>query len=88
MSQHFSLYNLFGSMELRIEAHDSALVNPKSSETRLVIIVDDVNDNSPVIKITYLESDVVDDTGGFLCGIIIKMCHGAFFLSRSTHIGD
>ena len=53
-------------MELHIEAHDSAPVNPKSSETSLFIIVDDANDNSPVITITYLVDDNVDDTGKYI----------------------
>ena len=52
-------------MELLIEAHDLDPVNPRTSETRLVIMVDDVNDNAPIITVTYLEPDVKSDTGSF-----------------------
>ena len=38
-------------------------VNPHSTESRLVIIVEDVNDNSPDIVVTFLEPDSEENTG-------------------------
>lgn len=45
-----------------MEAHDSDPNNRKSAETWLVIYVEDVNDNSPVINVDFvLESS--ENTG-------------------------
>ena len=62
-------------MELWIEARDmdNSEENVKFAESQMIIIVEDVNDNSPEILITYLENDVVADTGECPLHVLAKI---------------
>ena len=50
------------SLEVFVEARDSSLTNQRIGQTRVLIVIEDVNDNAPVIHVDYIVNNK-DDQG-------------------------
>ena len=60
----FESFILFyiASLEVFVEARDSSLTNQRIGQTRVLIVIEDVNDNAPVIHVDYIVNNK-DDQG-------------------------
>ncbi|CAK8674923.1 unnamed protein product [Clavelina lepadiformis] len=77
-------------LQILIEARDSSLANQRIARTKLVIHVQDENDNSPLISINYLDTDYStnDENNVYLREDLPLETFFALISARDADIGD